>query len=83
MKTLLIVGNGFDLANGLPTSYLNFLDYMKKAKAYFDNCSQSQDALSQMASGLKKYMSYDILYKKATEFGKLSDFMAMKVARNA
>ena len=27
MKTLLVVGNGFDLAHGLPTSYADFLDF--------------------------------------------------------
>ena len=80
MNTLLIVGNGFDLANGLPTSYINFLDYMKKTKAYFDNCSEDQDTLRQMGLGLKKYTSYDILCKMAEECGKLSDFIAMKVA---
>ena len=28
MKNLLVVGNGFDLAHGLPTKYGDFLDYM-------------------------------------------------------
>lgn len=27
MKTLLVLGNGFDLAHGLPTSYADFLDF--------------------------------------------------------
>lgn len=26
---ILVVGNGFDLAHGLPTSYINFLDFLK------------------------------------------------------
>lgn len=29
-KTLLIVGNGFDLAHGLPTKYKNFKEWMEK-----------------------------------------------------
>ena len=28
MKNLLVVGNGFDLAHGLPTKYSDFLDYV-------------------------------------------------------
>ena len=44
MKALYIIGNGFDLAHGLKTSYNDFiLDYLKKAfvgaefrKAYSD-----------------------------------------------
>ena len=32
---ILIIGNGFDLAHKLPTSYDNFLDFCKKVKAVF------------------------------------------------
>ena len=31
---ILIIGNGFDLAHGLPTSYNNFLDFVKACKEY-------------------------------------------------
>ncbi len=28
-KKILLIGNGFDLAHGLPTSYKDFLDFCK------------------------------------------------------
>ena len=32
---ILLIGNGFDLAHGLPTLYKNFLDFCIKAKVIF------------------------------------------------
>lgn len=32
---ILVVGNGFDLAHGLPTRYSNFLNFIKEFKSYF------------------------------------------------
>ena len=32
---ILLIGNGFDLAHGLPTQYKNFLDFCIKAKVIF------------------------------------------------
>lgn len=32
---ILLIGNGFDLAHGLPTQYRNFLDFCIKAKVIF------------------------------------------------
>ena len=34
---LLIVGNGFDLAHGLPTSYTDFLKFVNEANDYYNN----------------------------------------------
>lgn len=31
-KKILLIGNGFDLAHGLPTSYSYFLDFCDKIK---------------------------------------------------
>lgn len=31
-KTILILGNGFDLAHGLPTRYSDFLEFCKRVK---------------------------------------------------
>lgn len=27
-KTILVIGNGFDIAHGLPTQYMDFLDFI-------------------------------------------------------
>mgnify|MGYP004649932091 CR=1 FL=1 len=34
---ILVIGNGFDLAHGLPTSYMNFLEFIEKYKEYNDD----------------------------------------------
>lgn len=36
---ILIIGNGFDLAHGLPTKYGDFLDFCKKLKKIYTNSS--------------------------------------------
>ena len=36
-KTILIIGNGFDLAHGLPTGYMHFLDFCEHINAIYDN----------------------------------------------
>ena len=33
---ILIIGNGFDLAHGLPTTYKDFLDYVHVFKYYYE-----------------------------------------------
>lgn len=33
-KKILLIGNGFDLAHGLPTSYSYFLDFVIKYQGY-------------------------------------------------
>lgn len=37
---ILIIGNGFDLAHGLPTKYEHFLKYVDAFKRFKDNCKQ-------------------------------------------
>lgn len=34
---VLVIGNGFDLAHGLPTRYMDFLEFIEKYKEYYDN----------------------------------------------
>ena len=33
---VLVIGNGFDLAHGLPTRYMDFLEFIEKYKEYND-----------------------------------------------
>ena len=33
---ILVIGNGFDLAHGLPTSYKDFLVFIERYKEYYD-----------------------------------------------
>lgn len=34
---VLVIGNGFDLAHGLPTRYMDFLEFIEKYKEYYDD----------------------------------------------
>ena len=36
-KTLVVIGNGFDLANGIESSYGNFKEWLQKNVAYKDS----------------------------------------------
>ena len=41
MNRIILIGNGFDLAHGLPTSYQNFIDwYWEQWKYKLVNCPQ-------------------------------------------
>lgn len=55
---LLIIGNGFDLAHKLPTTYSDVLDFLHYIKCMFtDNC-EKQDFidtyLKNISEGMKK-----------------------------
>ncbi len=34
---ILVIGNGFDLAHGLPTRYMDFLEFIEKYEEYYNN----------------------------------------------
>lgn len=34
---ILVIGNGFDLAHGLPTTYTNFLEFIEAFTGIIDN----------------------------------------------
>lgn len=46
-KTVLIVGNGFDLAHGLPTKYTDFLEFCRRVELLwrFEPCKQNKTYL--------------------------------------
>ena len=46
MNRLVIIGNGFDLAHGLPTSYKDFMnDYWRNVIQVFENKDNYEDNL--------------------------------------
>ena len=47
---ILVLGNGFDLAHGLPTSYINFLEFCEKVIPIYNGID-------------KLYISYKSNYK--------------------
>jgi len=44
-KTVLILGNGFDLAHGLPTKYSHFLDFCKRVEMIWNYVSSEEGSL--------------------------------------
>lgn len=59
---ILIIGNGFDLAHGLPTSYKNFLQFVETFKRYsiFNNFyKNTEPCLSEYIKKIKKFYSKD------------------------
>ena len=54
MNRLVIIGNGFDLAHGLPTSYKDFIDdYWKNAiQELYDNNKYSDSLFTSNISGV-------------------------------
>lgn len=88
MSLLLITGNGFDIANGLPTRYVDFMKYMGEAKDYyFGDSSSNLNFIKSDGCKLSSYfvprMSYKILYKKAEELAIISNVEPMNAAYSA
>ncbi|EJP32613.1 bacteriophage abortive infection protein AbiH domain protein [Selenomonas sp. FOBRC9] len=54
-NTILVIGNGFDLAHGFKTTYQDFLGFIKKLKDlnyYAYKFTMNYDVLSTVAHGL-------------------------------
>lgn len=56
MTTLFIIGNGFDLAHGLPTSYDHFKEYLRTEYEYeYDEMPQIWEQSTMMHDGSEEY----------------------------
>ena len=73
MNRLVIIGNGFDLAHGLKTSYKDFIDWYWEQRfnaLCFENTSISKDCLCTLKiiaknnSGWRSFLYCDDLYDK-------------------
>ena len=71
---ILIVGNGFDLAHGLPTTYMDFLDFMNNSVEYYKDQNFSLHHMSEtdVLYGFKKMIDkkkhYGIKEIEVSEF---------------
>ena len=62
---ILVIGNGFDLAHGLPTTYQEFLDFSYIFKIYNEEPNKKQ---FQFAPKYEKFKTYILgLYEKSEE----------------
>ena len=74
MNRIIIIGNGFDLAHGLKTSYANFIDwYWEKRIKDLKNehTNESDDGLCKLV--MKYFGSWSDYYKSAITFKRLKD----------
>lgn len=42
---ILVIGNGFDLAHGLPTKYADFLEWVKAEYELYTNLKEEETAI--------------------------------------
>lgn len=61
---ILVIGNGFDLAHGLPTSYSNFLKFCEQVRKIYDYYTSSADFFRRSDLG---DLTFDDLIKKRLE----------------
>ncbi len=80
INKLVIIGNGFDLAHGLKTSYKDFINwYMCNAgEVFLTNCSYS-DLLIELGSRYQRHMSYPKFSKSedVINFIKSNDYYSL------
>lgn len=61
---ILIIGNGFDLAHGLPTRYIDFLNFITIYKKLYNTdlkCIESDELFLSLHNDIKKYLiSHDV-----------------------
>ena len=53
---ILLIGNGFDLAHGLPTKYMDFLDFTKDYMECYEKEIKNSDPIWEADSEAKKYI---------------------------
>lgn len=53
-KTLLVIGNGFDLSCGLPSSYVTFLKWVLNQKTDINQL----EIIAKIEQGIEKYLSF-------------------------
>lgn len=65
---LLIIGNGFDLAHGLPTSYTDFLKFVNEANDYYNNFYPKYKDVTKKDKEGKEFFDYFIELNKNDDF---------------
>lgn len=64
---LFVIGNGFDLGHDLPTSYINFREYLQKNHPYFLECLENMYNIMNESTVENLNHMYDIDMKSITE----------------
>jgi len=83
MKDLIVIGNGFDLAHGLPTSYSNFIIwYLNKIVQKACGNIFSEDKLIRISHDFGKPISYR-KFNEIKEFQETCDKLKLKIEYNS
>ncbi len=45
---IIVIGNGFDLAHGLPTKYTDFLEFVKVLKIVLEEKNENYDCIDRL-----------------------------------
>jgi len=83
MNRLIIVGNGFDIANGLKTKYSDFLlDYFLERIKELKNAKENSDGLLTIKRALNKYPIINSNFSKISSLKKLKENEYLEVRCN-
>ncbi|MFN7776079.1 AbiH family protein [Flavobacterium sp.] len=76
MNRLVVIGNGFDLAHGLPTSYSDFIEYywLNFIEKFKSNLVYSDDLISIEKKGINFSFSFKVELNKIKDFASLYKF---------
>ena len=65
---LLIIGNGFDLAHGLPTYYTDFLKFVNEANDYYNNFYLKKIEVPEEDKKNKDFLIFFIALNQISDF---------------
>jgi len=78
MNRIIVIGNGFDLAHGLPTSYRNFLDdYWERTIKDINKTSSGNDFENKEVK-----LKISLFFKKLVTYNDLQEFLTKKSVSN-
>lgn len=66
---ILLIGNGFDLAHGLKTTYTDFLDFVSQVKSNVHSCDLSEEEFSEVKNYLENNAWVTLFQQKRKNIG--------------
>ena len=67
-KNVLVIGNGFDIAHGLPTTYKDFLDYVESNKRIYEKVTKLKEIFDVKIVDVNLNSSMEELYQIILNF---------------
>ncbi len=79
---ILVIGNGFDLAHGLPTRYTDFLEFVKTMRQLFDERGYNFVSIideAEISEQIKVFLRKQIHMKDVPYLDEWKDWLANNV----